>query len=127
MESSKRYFVLASVFGLTGVGLGAFGAHALKSALDPGMFQVYETGVRYQMYHTFALFIAAWAFRSTQGRWFRTAARLFSTGILLFSGSLYLLSATSTTWFGYITPFGGLLFLGGWVLLALGFWKEKVE
>ncbi len=127
MESSRRYFVLASVFGLTGVGLGAFGAHGLKSVMSPEMLQVYETGVRYQMYHTFALLVAAWAIHTSKGSWFRTAAQLFSAGVFLFSGSLYLLSFTGTTWFGYITPFGGLLFLGGWVLLAVGFWKEKAE
>jgi uncharacterized membrane protein YgdD (TMEM256/DUF423 family) len=127
LEASKKYLVLASVFGLTGVGLGAFGAHALKSVISSEMLSVFETGVRYQMYHTFALFVASWAFRSTQIGWFRISAQLFSAGIVLFSGSLYLLSATNAMWFGYVTPFGGLLFLAGWAVLASGFWKERRE
>jgi uncharacterized membrane protein YgdD (TMEM256/DUF423 family) len=125
METSKRYLVLASLFGLTGVGLGAFGAHALKPVLSSEMLTVFETGVRYQMYHTFALIVASWAFRSTRSNWFRTSAWLFSMGIVLFSGSLYLLSTTNTIWFGYVTPLGGLLLLGGWGVLGFGFWKEK--
>jgi uncharacterized membrane protein YgdD (TMEM256/DUF423 family) len=127
METSKRYLVLASLFGLTGAGLGAFGAHVLKPVLSSEMLTVFETGVRYQMYHTFALIVASCAFRSTQGSWFRISAWLFSMGIVLFSGSLYLLSTTNTTWFGYVTPLGGLLFLGGWGVLGFGFWKERAE
>ncbi len=125
MQTSRKYLVLASIFGLTGVGLGAFGAHALKFSMTSEMFSVFETGVRYQMYHTFALFMASWALRTTQNRRFQIAAVLFSSGIVLFSGSLYLLATSNAVWYGYITPFGGLLFLGGWLMLAWGFWMEK--
>ena len=125
MNGSKGYFVLASAFGLTGVGLGAFGAHALKPGMSSEMFSVFETGVRYQMYHTFALFVASWALGATGNKWFLIAARFVSAGIILFCGSLYLLSTTTLVGFGYVTPVGGLFFLAGWASLAFGFWKDK--
>ncbi len=127
MFSAKRLGGIASIFGLTGVGLGAFGAHALKPVLSPEMFSVFETGVRYQMYHTFALFVTAWAFQKTGGGKFRLAAWLFSVGILLFSGSLYVLAATGIAWVGFVTPLGGLMFLGGWGMLVFGFWKTRPD
>ncbi len=124
METSKKYLVLASVFGLTGVGLGAFAAHALKGQWSAEMLSVFETGVRYQMYHTFALFVTSLMLRTAGNKRFGIAAFLFTLGILLFSGSLYVLALTNIVWFGYVTPLGGLLFLGGWLTLAYAFWKE---
>jgi uncharacterized membrane protein YgdD (TMEM256/DUF423 family) len=102
------------------VALGAFAAHGLKTTLAAGMLAVFETGVRYQMYHAFAIFAAAWGFTRWQTRIFVTAGWLFLAGIVIFSGSLYLLALTETRWFGAITPLGGLAFLAGWLCLAWG-------
>jgi uncharacterized membrane protein YgdD (TMEM256/DUF423 family) len=100
------------------VGLGAFGAHALKSKLDADMLAVFETAARYQMYHALALFAVAWTVR----RWPESPAALagwcFVAGILVFSGSLYALALSGTRWLGAITPLGGLAFLAGWAILA---------
>jgi uncharacterized membrane protein YgdD (TMEM256/DUF423 family) len=109
--------------GFTGIAFGAFGAHALKRSLSPEMLSVFETGVRYQMYHTFALFIASWGFSIGGNKMFRMASLLFTVGVVLFSGSLYLLSMTGLGWVGIITPFGGIAFLGGWLYLVRGFWE----
>jgi uncharacterized membrane protein YgdD (TMEM256/DUF423 family) len=103
--------------------LGAFGAHALRTRLGPDMLAVFETGVRYQMYHAFAAFAAAWAFARWPRRVFGVAGVLFLAGIVVFSGSLYLLALTGGRWLGAITPLGGLAFLAGWLLLAIGAWR----
>jgi uncharacterized membrane protein YgdD (TMEM256/DUF423 family) len=108
------------VAGFAGVVLGAFAAHGLKATLPPDMLAVFETGVRYQMYHAFALFAAAWAFAHWQARSIAIGGALFVAGILVFSGSLYLLALTGVRWLGAITPLGGLLFLGGWLCLIVG-------
>jgi uncharacterized membrane protein YgdD (TMEM256/DUF423 family) len=102
------------------VAAGAFGAHALRARITPDMLAVFETGVRYQMYHALALFAVAWASNHWAGSPVRAAGWLFIGGTVLFSGSLYLLSLTGTRWLGAVTPFGGLLFLCGWASLALG-------
>jgi uncharacterized membrane protein YgdD (TMEM256/DUF423 family) len=110
----------AAAAGLLGVALGAFGAHALRSKLSPDMIAVFETGARYQMYHAFALFAAAWAWSRWRSKVFGVAGGLFVAGILLFSGSLYLLAFTGTKAFGAIAPVGGLAFLAGWLCLLWG-------
>jgi uncharacterized membrane protein YgdD (TMEM256/DUF423 family) len=108
------------VAGFVGVALGAFGAHALKTRLAPEMLAVFETGVRYQMYHVFALVAAAWAWARWPARAFAVAGALFVAGIVIFSGSLYLLAFTGVRALGAITPLGGLAFLAGWLCLAWG-------
>jgi uncharacterized membrane protein YgdD (TMEM256/DUF423 family) len=119
----RLFFALGAASAFIGVAAGAFGAHGLKSRLSAETLGVFEVGVRYQMYHAFALFVAAWA----QGRWpgalVTASGWLFVLGTLLFSGSLYVLSLTGVRWLGAITPLGGLAFLGGWLSLALACWK----
>jgi uncharacterized membrane protein YgdD (TMEM256/DUF423 family) len=101
-----------------GIALGAFGAHALRSHLEPRDLETFETAVRYQMYHAFALFGAAWLL-SRDVPYAAAAAWAFVAGIVIFSGSLYLLVATGQRWLGAVTPLGGLSFIAGWILLAL--------
>jgi uncharacterized membrane protein YgdD (TMEM256/DUF423 family) len=113
-------YVCAGIAGFVGVALGAFGAHALKARLSPEMLAVFDTGVRYQMYHVFALVAAAWAWARWPHRAFTVAGGVFLAGIVVFSGSLYLLALTGTRWWGAITPLGGLAFLAGWLCLAWG-------
>jgi uncharacterized membrane protein YgdD (TMEM256/DUF423 family) len=110
----------AGVAGFLGVALGAFGAHALKARLSPELLGVFETGVRYHLYHVFALLGAAWGWARWPSRTFAVAGMLFGAGIVLFSGSLYLLALTGTRGFGAVTPVGGLAFLAGWLCLAWG-------
>ncbi|MHB2017340.1 MAG: DUF423 domain-containing protein [Candidatus Xenobia bacterium] len=103
--------------GLAGLGviLGAFGAHGLREHLTPQMLAIYETGVRYQMFHALALLIIGVVPRLRAG----VAGSLFVTGIVLFSGTLYAYSITAVKAFAMITPIGGLCFIAGWVALAL--------
>lgn len=113
-----------AVAGGLAVVLGAFGAHALRARLSIEDLGIYETAVRYQMYHAFALFIAAWML-SRNAAQASTAAWLFIAGIVIFSGSLYLLVATGHRWLGAITPIGGLCLIAGWVMLGVAAWRSE--
>lgn len=116
----KTFFLLGALAGFLGVALGAFGAHGLRSRLSPEMLAVFETGVRYQMYHVLALLITAAAIgRLGDARLLVVAGWFFVAGIILFSGSLYALAWTRVTMWGAVTPIGGLAFLIGWACLAI--------
>lgn len=104
--------------GFLSVALGAFGAHALKSRLDSEHLAIYHTAVQYQMMHAVGTVIAGVLVRMLPGApWVMWAGWLFVLGIVLFSGSLYALSITRVKRLGAITPFGGLAFLAGWVVI----------
>jgi uncharacterized membrane protein YgdD (TMEM256/DUF423 family) len=115
----KTFLLIGALTGFIAVTLGAFGAHALRSRLSPEMLVIFETGVRYQMYHAFAILIVALILGRMGGWLISTAGWLFTAGIVLFSGSLYLLALTGVTVLGAITPIGGLAFLLGWACLAI--------
>lgn len=114
--------IIGAIFGFLGVALGAFGAHSLRSVLSQEMVDVFETGVRYHMYHVVGVLAAGWGFAMIPHARFRQAGYAFLLGIVLFSGSLYALSVSEMRWLGVVTPIGGVLFLAGWGLLAHGFW-----
>jgi uncharacterized membrane protein YgdD (TMEM256/DUF423 family) len=119
----RTFFALGSVFGLLGVALGAFGAHALRGSLDALGLATFETGVRYQLVHALALLAVSWAVTRWPGSTAAAAGWLFAAGIVLFSGSLYALVLTGQRWMGAVTPLGGVCFLAGWALLAWGAWR----
>ena len=110
---------VGALMGFVGVGLGAFGAHGLRGRLSPDMLAVFETAVRYQMYHALALLAVAVMMSRVEGRAVLVAGWSFIAGILIFSGSLYALALTGVTMLGAVTPIGGLAFLAGWVALAI--------
>jgi len=115
----KTFLLIAAILGFLGVAFGAFGAHGLRNRLAPEMLAVFEIGVRYQMYHVFALLITAAAIGHFGPlRLLTIAGWSFIAGTLIFSGSLYALALTGTGMFGAITPIGGLGFLIGWACLA---------
>ncbi len=118
---SRTGLLLGSAFACLGVAFGAFAAHGLRSMLGREMLEVFETGVRYQVYHAFALIVAGLMIRLSAGslRTIRYAIGFFLAGVILFCGSLYALALTGYTWWGYFTPFGGLAFMGGWVSLFI--------
>jgi uncharacterized membrane protein YgdD (TMEM256/DUF423 family) len=115
----RTFLLIGAVAAFLGVGLGAFGAHGLRGRLSPEMLSVFETGVRYHMYHALALVLTSLVMGRMSGRLVSTAGWCFTAGITLFSGSLYLLALTGVTVLGAITPLGGLAFLAGWACLAL--------
>lgn len=116
----RTFMFVGALMGFAGVGLGAFGAHALKGRLSPEMLAVFETAVRYQMYHALALLVTAVLLTRTEGgRAVLVAGWSFTAGILIFSGSLYALALTGVTILGAITPIGGVALLIGWAALAI--------
>lgn len=126
----KVFLLIGSLSGAVAVGLGAFGAHGLKKILPPESIATFETGVRYQFYHTFALLLVALVYEKYAGKYLVWSGNCFITGIVLFSGSLYLLAALNDTSMvglrkiGIITPFGGLFFIAGWLLLAWAVYRK---
>lgn len=120
----KGFIKTAALLGALSVMLGAFAAHGLKQILTPDNLQVFETAVRYQFYHVFALLAVAILYKEFPVKLMVWGGKLFIAGIVLFSGSLYLLcyvkyKEMSLNWLGAITPFGGAAFIAGWVML---FW-----
>lgn len=104
------------------VAIGAFGAHIMKSKLEPDKLKIYEVGVQYHIAHALGIvLIGLLASHDPDSAMIKAAGWLLFAGILLFSGSLYVLSVKRARFLGPITPLGGLCFMAGWVLLALGF------
>jgi uncharacterized membrane protein YgdD (TMEM256/DUF423 family) len=116
----------AAILGALAVAAGAFGAHSLKQVLSDKYLATFETAVRYQFYHVFALIAVGLLLKEFPNSYLIWSGRLFCTGILLFSGSLYLLTLLEAAgqqgfkWLGAITPFGGICLIAGWVLMAIG-------
>ena len=103
------------------VALGAFGAHGLRGVISPEMLAVYESGVRYQMYHSLALVAAGVTGLSVTAcdrRLLVAASWAFGAGIVLFSGSLYALALSGLRSLGAVTPAGGLAFIAAWAMFA---------
>jgi uncharacterized membrane protein YgdD (TMEM256/DUF423 family) len=114
----RLWLGIAAVNGALAVMAGAFAAHGLKARLSPDLLAVWETGARYQMYHALAMALAAIA----GTRW---PPMLFLGGIVLFCGSLYALALTGVGWLGAVTPIGGVLFIAGWIWLAISAFRTK--
>jgi uncharacterized membrane protein YgdD (TMEM256/DUF423 family) len=109
---------MGCIVALLGVAAGAFGAHGLRGRVAADLLDVFETAVRYHIYHAFGLIAVSWAVLRWPGQLTNTAGWLFLAGIVLFSGSLYLMTFTGQRWLGAITPLGGVAFLAGWGILA---------
>lgn len=116
---AKLFLSLGAISGALGVIIGAFGAHGLKAKLSPDMLTVYQTGVQYHFYHTFALLAVGLLALKFQSGLLTSSGWSFLIGIIIFSGSLYTLSITGISKLGAITPIGGLFFIIGWVMLAV--------
>jgi len=122
----RMFLITGSLLGALSVALGAFGAHSLKKIVSPEAVATFETGVRYQFYHTFALLLIAVLYEKFPNKFLVWAGNSFLTGMLLFSGSLYLLALLNASSnvglrkIGIVTPFGGLFFIAGWLFLMWG-------
>lgn len=120
-----RWFAIGAWLGAVGVGLGAFGAHGLKSRVSAEMVAVWETGARYHLIHALALLATGWACERWPGTLTSAAGWLFLAGVAVFSGSLYALAVTGVRALGAITPLGGLCFIAGWACLAVGAMRSR--
>ncbi|MEO6289870.1 MAG: DUF423 domain-containing protein [Ginsengibacter sp.] len=127
---NKAFLKIATIIGALSVALGAFAAHSLKANVSDYAVDIFETGVRYQFYHAFALLASGILYKEFTNNFVRWSGRCFIAGIILFSGSLYILTFIKVAvkpgydWVGAITPVGGLFFIVGWVCLFLGIFKR---
>ena len=124
--------VAAGALGLTGVSLGAFGAHGLKESLAANnMAQAWETAVLYHLIHALAVLcvtaFSANAAADTSDRWFSRAVWAWVVGVILFSGSLYAMALGGLTRIGFITPIGGIALLVGWGCVLASASKRGTE
>lgn len=117
------WIVIGAILGFLSVALGAFGAHGLRSKVTPELLSSFETGARYQMYHSLALILVGILANHSSSPLLEWSGRLFLAGVVLFSGSLYMLVFTGMNSFGAITPSGGLCFMAGWISLALAAYR----
>ena len=129
----KPFLKIAALLGAVSVILGAFGAHALKQHLPDATVLIFETGVRYQVYHAMALLITGILFKEFPNIYIKYAGKAFIAGIILFCGSLYALTyirgigIQGYDWVGAVTPIGGLCMIIGWSLLFAGISSNKVR
>ena len=125
----KQSALLAgAIIGGLAVAIGAFGAHALKQFLvDAGREDTFQLAVRYQFYHALALLAAGLTMTQSSGKALRYSSLSFVLGVIIFSGSLYGLCFTGVRMLGAITPLGGIFFVLGWALLAIGVYKNKAS
>jgi uncharacterized membrane protein YgdD (TMEM256/DUF423 family) len=119
----KIWIIIGSILIGLGIILGAFASHTLKSKLSLTYLNIFETGVRYQIYHSLGLILLGLLGFHYPKPLINISAKLFIIGILLFSFSLYTLVLTDMRWIGAITPLGGLCFILGWFLLAFKIYK----
>jgi len=115
-----KIFIVIGVFAMAvGVVLGAFGAHGLKTRIEPNLLAAYQTGVEYHLYHALGLIlIGLLAYQFPDVSALKWGAWCLMWGVLLFSGSLYLMAITGIRWLGAITPLGGTAFIIGWVWIG---------
>lgn len=114
----RLFLFLGALNGFIAVALGAFGAHGLEGTISEDAIANWEKAVQYQMYHALALFATGLLFAKIQRLSLSWSGWLFFIGIILFSGSLYAYALTGVTSIALVTPFGGVAFLIGWVLLG---------
>src|SRR5699024_9383705 len=114
----KLFLFLGALNGFIAVALGAFGAHGLEGTISDEAIATWEKAVQYQMFHTMALIAIGLLGAKIRNSSLNWSGWMFFIGILLFSGTLYIYSLTGITFFAIITPFGGVAFLTGWVLLG---------
>jgi uncharacterized membrane protein YgdD (TMEM256/DUF423 family) len=122
---TRTLLLVAALAGFSAVALGAFGAHGLKSRVEPELLAVWQTAVQYHLAHALALLFVALLLRQAGGHALLWSGGAFAAGIVLFSGSLYLLVLTGVRTLGIITPFGGLAFLAGWLALAVAAFRNE--
>jgi len=123
--NQRNTILWSAAMGGMAVTIGAFGAHAFKSALTAmGRLETYELAVQYQFYHALAMLAVGMLIDKFPSKYLRYAAYSFLLGIFFFSGSLYVLCFTGLGLLGAITPIGGVLFILGWGFLFGGVYKK---
>ncbi len=125
----RKILIVGSIIGLISILLGAFGAHGLKALISSNFIMSFETGVRYQMYHSLLLLLIGGTpyLSHKRKKWIFNFVII---GIILFSGSIYLLAINTLIPFnfktiGFVTPIGGLFLIIAWSIMVIGFIKNR--
>lgn len=121
----RAFLIIGSLLGALGVAAGALAAHTLKDRLPADRFNLFEVGAHYHLIHALAVLAAAWVAHRWPGPASSAAGWLFIIGIVFFSGSLYALGLSGLRALGAITPFGGVAFIAGWLMLGWAVWQGR--
>tara|TARA_B100000575_G_scaffold186544_1_gene150241 strand:+ start:41 stop:409 length:369 start_codon:yes stop_codon:yes gene_type:complete len=119
----KSYIVIASLFAALAILFGAFGSHALKERLSVQSLEVYDIATRYLMFHALGIFLIALLGFQLPKESLEMPIIMMIGGTSIFSGSLYLIAMLNYKKLGMVTPFGGLLLIASWLLLAYSIYK----
>lgn len=122
MIDKKIWIIISAISGFTGVAMGAFGAHILRDKLTTEMFEIYKTGILYHLIHSVVILSLALSDKIKS----QIPSAFFLIGIILFSFSLYIYSTSGIRFFAMITPFGGLSFLIGWIMIVFILIKKGI-
>lgn len=125
INDMRIFFIIGVIYGFLAVALGAFGAHGLEGKISEKALTNWEKAVQYQMFHTIVLLFIGLLFTKMESSSLTLAGWFFSLGVILFSGSLYFYATTGQKFLAMITPFGGLSFLIGWVMLGYAVIKHS--
>ena len=102
---ARRFCQLAAVLLALATMIGAVATHALHGRLSPESYQVLQTAVHYQIFHSLGLLALGVLLDRLPLRTLRAAA--------------WLLLAGAPRMFGVLTPIGGLALIAGWIVAAV--------
>ena len=124
---NNKLISIAALLAFLAVALGAFGAHSLNELLTTEKLNSFETGVKYQFYHSLALLIIGLNANKLNAT--ALIGKFMLIGIVFFSFSIYLLSVQeligiNLSMLGPITPIGGLLLMISWLILIFENYKK---
>ncbi|MBA64886.1 MAG: hypothetical protein CMG55_03695 [Candidatus Marinimicrobia bacterium] len=120
----KFLLIIGALFAGFSVLFGAFGAHVLKSRLSSEDLAIFETAVRYQMYHSLGIMLLGILGFYLPHNLIAFPSYFMIIGVIVFSGTLYLLLYTNIRWIGAITPIGGVFLVIGWLFFAFNIYKS---
>jgi uncharacterized membrane protein YgdD (TMEM256/DUF423 family) len=124
MLQKKLPYIIAAIFAMLAVALGAFGAHGLKTMVTVERLATWQTAVEYQFFHALAILILGLYRDRSHTAWLQWSTWCLIVGVLIFSGSLYILVLADMPRLGMITPIGGVLMIVGWLLFVMHLLKQ---
>lgn len=124
-SQAKNTLLAGTIFLALAVALGAFAAHGLEGLVEPRMLLIFETGVRYQIYHAFGLLFLGLLKLIRPAFPAKLTGFAFIAGIIFFSFNCYIYAVTGIKPFAMIIPVGGTLFILGWLNFSWQIFKLR--